>query len=177
MAKLIYALNQSLDGYIDHDAFAPPGIELFRHFIEHTRNSAAAIYGRVMYETMRYWDAEDPNWDADRRAYAQAWRVMPKWVVSRTLKAAGPNATLISDNVEAAIREVKKKLSGDIEIAGPALAHSLRDANLIDEYQIYLRPFVVGKGKTYFPGPRPKLRYVTSERIGEDALRLTYAPE
>ena len=70
MAKLIYALNQSLDGYVDHMEFAPDA-ELFRHFIEDVRASAGTIYGRNMYEVMRYWDDEQPGWEAPEREYAE----------------------------------------------------------------------------------------------------------
>ena len=84
MAKLIYALNQSLDGFVDHDAFAPEPA-LFRHFIDDVRNLAGMIYGRRMYEVMRYWDEDQADWDEAERAYAAAWTSRPKWVVSRTL--------------------------------------------------------------------------------------------
>jgi hypothetical protein len=94
MATLIFAMNQSLDGYVDHEAMAPSPA-LFRHWIENQRGLAGSIYGRRMYEIMRYWDDDDPSWDAERREFASVWRALPKWVVSRTLKAVGPNATLI----------------------------------------------------------------------------------
>ena len=176
MAKLVFGMNQSLDGYVDHMAFAP-GPKLFRHFIEEARGQAGSIYGREMYEIMRYWDDEHPEWDADRRAFAEAWRKQPKWVVSRTLESVGPNASLIGgDALENAIRALKDKRDGEIEVAGPKLAKSLTDLGLIDEYRIYLHPVVIGHGNPYFAGPRPPLRLVSSDRMGEDVLRLTYAP-
>src|SRR6187551_1264418 len=161
MAKLVFGMNQSLDGYVDHTAFAPSPT-LFRHFIEEVRGQAGSVYGGRMYEVMRYWDDDHPEWDADEHAFAAAWRKQPKWVVSRTLKSVGPNATLISDGLEGAIRKLKSERDGEIEVAGPTLAHSLTDLGLIDEYRIYLHPVVVGQGKTYFAGPRPRLRLVAS---------------
>ena len=175
MAKLVFGMNQSLDGYVDHDAFAP-GPALFRHFIEQTRGLIGSVYGRRMYEVMRYWDEDDPEWSADLRDYAAAWRRQPKWVVSRSLKSVGPNATLIGDDFEAMIRGLKAELDGEIEVAGPELAGSLTKLGLIDEYQIYLRPFVLGRGKPYFAAARPPLRLVASDLIGEDTIRLTYVP-
>ena len=175
MAKLVFGLNQSLDGYVDHDAFAP-GPELFRHFIEHVRGLAGSVYGRRMYEIMRYWDEDDPEWDAEMRDFATAWRSQPKWVVSRSLKSVGPNATLVADDVEAVIRELKARLAGEIEVAGPELARSLGDLGLVDEYRIYLHPVVLGRGKPFFAGPRPPLRLVASDLMGEDVIRLTYVP-
>ena len=175
MAKLVYALNQSLDGYVDHMAFAPDPA-LFRHFIDDVRGLAGSIYGRRMYEVMRYWDDEHPEWDAPRRDYAAAWRNRPKWVASRTLESVGPNATLLGEDLEAAVRELKARHEGVIEVSGPELAHALTQFGLVDEYRMYLHPGVLGGGKPYFAGPRPPLRLVASERIGEQVIRLTYVP-
>src|SRR5690349_12216283 len=174
MAKLVFGMNQSLDGYVDHTAFAPSPV-LFRHFIEQTQRQAGSVYGRQMYEVMRYWDDERPEWGAEEQAYAAAWRKQPKWVVSRTLKSVGPNATLVGEDLEGAIRGLKAERDGEIDVAGPTLAHSLTELGLIDEYRIYLHPVVLGHGKPYFAGPRPPLRLLTSERI-DDVLRLTYVP-
>ncbi len=175
MAKLVFSMNQSLDGYVDHEAFAPDPV-LFRHFVEQVGGLAGSIYGRRMYEIMRIWDEDLPEWDADMRAFAAAWRSQPKWVVSRTLTSVGPNATLVSDDLETAVAGLKARLVGEIEVAGPILAGSLTDLGLIDEYQIYLHPVVLGAGTPYFSGPRPPLRLTASERIGEAAIRLTYVP-
>jgi dihydrofolate reductase len=175
MARLVFGMNQSLDGYVDHTAFAP-GPTLFRHFIEEVRGQAGSVYGRRMYEVMRYWDDDDPAWDADGHAFAAAWRHAPKWVVSRSLTSVGPNATLVADDLEGAIRALKAERNGEIEVAGPALAHSLTQLGLIDEYRIYLHPVVLGQGKPFFAGPRPPLRLTAHERIDDDVIRLTYVP-
>jgi len=74
------------------------------------------------------------------------------------------------------MRTLKAERDGEIEVAGPALAHSLTELGLIDEYRIYLHPVVLGQGKPYFGGPRPALRLATSDRIGDDVLRLIYVP-
>jgi dihydrofolate reductase len=175
MAKLVFGMNQSLDGYVDHQAFAPDPV-LFRHFIEQVRGAAGSVYGRNLYEVMRYWDEDRPEWDAEGRDFAAAWRSQPKWVVSRSLKSVGPNATLVADDLEAAIRALKTEFAGEIEVGGPELARSLTDLGLIDEYRLYLHPVVLGRGKPFFAGPRPPLRLVASDRIGEDVIRLTYVP-
>ena len=175
MAKLVFGMNQSLDGYVDHMAFAPGPI-LFRHFIEEAREQAGSIYGRQMYEIMRYWDADHPEWDADEQAFANAWRKQPKWVVSRSLNSLGPNATLVANDLEGAIRRLKAQREGEFEVAGPTLAKSLTDLGLIDEYRIYLHPVVLGQGTPYFAAPRLPLRLMAHDPIGEDVIRLTYVP-
>lgn len=175
MAKLVFALNQSLDGYVDHTAFAPDSV-VFRHFIDDIGSLAGVVYGRCMYEVMHYWDDDLPEWNAPEREYAAAWRSRPKWVVSRTLTSVGPNATLVADDVENTIRDLKARLDGEIEVAGPALSGSLTDLGLIDEYRLYVHPVVLGCGKPFFAGPRPRLRLVATDRIGEDVIRLRYVP-
>ena len=175
MAKLVFGMNQSLDGYVDHTEFGPDA-RLFRHFIEEAQGQAGSVYGRRMYEIMRYWDDEHPEWSADEQAFAAAWRRQPKWVVSRSLKSVGPNATLVGKDLEAAIRALKAERDGEIEVAGPNLARTLSELGLIDEYRIYLHPVVLGQGQPYFAGPRPPLRLVSHDRIGDDVVRLTYVP-
>jgi dihydrofolate reductase len=175
MAKLVYGLNQSLDGYVEHTKFLPsPG--LFRHFTDYVRGVAGIVHGRRMYEVMRYWDDDQSDWDAEERDYAAVWRGKPKWVVSRSLKSVGPNATLVGDDLETAIGGLKAQFAGEIEVAGPELAQSLTDLGLIDEYRLYIHPVVLGHGKPFFAGPRPPLRLVASDLIVENVIRLTYVP-
>lgn len=175
MAKLVFGMNQSLDGYVDHMAFGPSPT-LFRHFIEEVKTQTGSLYGRKIYEIMSYWDEDHPEWDADRHAFAAAWRPQPKWVVSNTLTSVGPNATLVKGDLETAIRKLKADHDGEIEVAGPDLAQSLTDLGLIDEYRIYLHPVVLGQGTPYFKGARPALRLVSHDRIDDNVVRLTYAP-
>jgi dihydrofolate reductase len=171
MAELVFGMNQSLDGYVDHSAFAPSPT-LFRHFIEEARAQAGSLYGRKMYEIMRYWDDDHPEWDAEQHAFAAAWRAQPKWVVSRSSKSVGPNASLVEDDLEGAIRELKAERDGEIEVAGPDVAHGLTRLGLIDEYRIYLHPVVLGHGTPYFAGPRPPLRLVAHARVAEDVIKV-----
>ncbi|HMD59897.1 MAG TPA: dihydrofolate reductase family protein [Opitutaceae bacterium] len=176
MAKLVFEMNQSLDGYVDHLKMGPPRPELFRHFIERVRGLAGMVYGRRIYEIMCYWDKDQSDWDAGGREYAAVWRSKRKWVVSRSLKSVGPNATLVDNDIEAVLRGLKAQLAGEIEVAGPNLVGSLTDSGLIDEYRIYLHPVVLGSGNPYFAGPRPPLRLAASDLIVENVIRLTYVP-
>ena len=96
--------------------------------------------------------------------------------MSRSLKSVGPNATLVQNDVGTVLRELKVRLVGEIDVAGPDLARSLTDLGLVDEYRLYFRPFVLGDGTPFFAGPRPPLRLVANDSIGEDAIRLTYVP-
>jgi len=180
MGRLIFAAITSIDGYTvdasgSFDWAAPdPEVHAFVNDLE--RGIGTYLYGRRMYEIMRYWDEDQAEWDAPEREYAAAWQSKPKWVVSRTLKSVGPNASLIEGDLAAAIRGLKAQHEGEIEVAGPELAHSLTELGLVDEYRLYLHPVVLGHGKPFFAGPRPPLRLAASDRIGEKVIRLTYVP-
>ncbi len=175
MATLVFAMNQSLDGYVDHDGFAP-GPNLFRHFIGQTAGLSGSVYGRRMYEIMRYWDEDQDDWGPEEREYAVAWRKQPKWVASSTLTSVGPNATLIEGDLETFVRDLKTRIEGEVLVAGTLLADSVGRMGLIDQFQIYLHPVVLGAGKPFFAGARPPLRLSANEPIADGVIRLTYVP-
>src|SRR5262245_36053801 len=148
MGKLIFSMNISLDGYVDGLSgnldMPPPSPKLFSYWIETVRGHAGAVYGRRMYEVMRYWDDDHPEWTEPRREFALVWRKLPKWVVSSTLQDVGPNATLIAGDIEAQVRAFKARTEGTISVSGPQLAGLMTKLGLIDEYHLHLRPFVLG---------------------------------
>ena len=180
MGKLIFAMNVSLDGYVDgrsgHLEMPPPGPKLFNFWIENIRSLAATVYGRRMYEVMRYWDDDRPEWTDPYREFARAWRKLPKWVVSHTLPAVGPNATLIAGDIELQIRALKARTAGTISVSGPQLAGLMTTLGLIDEYHLCVRPYVLGQGKPYFHAARPPLRLISTERIDDATVHLAYEP-
>jgi dihydrofolate reductase len=180
MGKLVFGMSQSLDGYVDDVAgglvLPPPDVALFRHFTDWVRGVAGSLYGRRIYEVMRYWDEDRPEWGVAEQDFAAAWRAQPKWVVSRSLHSVGANTTLVGDDVEAFVHRLKAEIEGEIEVAGPELAGHLTKLGLIDEYRLYFRPVVLGGGKPFFAGARPLLRLIASDPVGEDAVRLTYVP-
>ncbi|RYE08437.1 MAG: dihydrofolate reductase [Hyphomicrobiales bacterium] len=180
MARLTYGLLQSLDGYVSGVEGGPelpmPGDTLNAYFSQQLRQVTGSLYGRRMYEIMRYWDKDEAEQDPAGREFAMAWRAKPKWVVSRTLKSVGPNATLVSEDMAGFVRRLKAEHEGEIEVAGPELAASLSALGLIDEYHLYVRAVVLGGGKPFFAGPVPPLRFVAAEELGEDCVKLVYAP-
>src|SRR5262245_30691233 len=94
MAKLVYGLMQSLDGYVDHMKLGPPSPAVSRHFMELVRNQSGLVYGRVTYEIMRYWDEDSADWDAEDRDFAAVWRSQPKWVAFPFVQASESGVTL-----------------------------------------------------------------------------------
>lgn len=180
MAKLILGMNVSLDGYVDdlggNLVMPPPSPELFRYWIETVRGHAGAVYGRRMYETMRYWDDDHDDWTEPLQAFADAWRKVPKWVVSSTLKSVGPNAMLITGDIEAQVRDLKARTDGTISVSGPQIAGLMTRFGLIDEYHLFLRPFVLGEGKPFFHAARPPLRLISNELVDDVTVRVAYKP-
>jgi dihydrofolate reductase len=175
MAKLVFEMNVSLDGYVDHLKM-PTNHDLYLHWVERAQSLTGSLYGRHVYGLMQYWDEDQADWNEGRNAFAVAWRKQAKWVVSRSLTSVGPNATVINDDIEAQVRKLKSEQSGEIAVAGPKLAQSLTDLGLIDEYRLYFHPYVLGSGTPFFAGPRPPLRFIGIDRFGGDVIRLSYVP-
>lgn len=165
MANVVFGMMQSLDGYVAGVAggpqLPPPGIALHRYFNEYVRGLAGILYGRRMYEVMRYWDEDRAEWEDVEHDFAAAWRAQPKWVASRSLKSVGPNATLIGDDVQAFVRRLKATLEGEVDVAGPDLAGSLTDLGLIDEYRLstFDRSCLAAASRT---SPAPVRRSISS---------------
>ncbi|ESQ77207.1 dihydrofolate reductase family protein [Asticcacaulis sp. AC402] len=180
MAKLILAMNISLDGYVDDLAgnlvMGPPSPDLFRYWIETVRSHSGVFYGRRMYEVMRYWDDDHPEWTAPLQEFAVAWRNLPKWVVSGTLSAVGPNATLVTGDIAARVRDLKARTQGTLSVSGPQLAGLMTRLGLIDEYHMLLRPFVLGQGKPFFHEGRPPLRLMSTAQVDDATVHLVYEP-
>ena len=114
MGRLIFAMAQSLDGYVAavNGALEPPlhspDAALFRHFTDFESSLAGGLYGRRLYEIMRYWDEDQPEWSVLQHEFATAWRAHPKWVASRSLKSVGPNATLVDRGLEELVHSLTK---------------------------------------------------------------------
>jgi dihydrofolate reductase len=175
MARFVMGMNVSLDGFVDHDRMAPDST-LFRYWIDAVKQTETVLYGRKVYELMRYWEPDQPGWGDAEHEFAQAWRAQKKWVVSRSLTGVGPNATLISDDIEATIRALKTRHPGQVDVSGTILAQSLADWGLMDEYQLCIHPVTLGSGKPFFASPRPRLQFLGSDMVSESVIRLRYAP-
>ena len=179
MAELVYGMMQSLDGYISGEESGPqlpfPSEALHQYFNDSTRALAGTLYGRRMYEIMRYWDEDQPDWGEVERDFADAWRGVPKTVVSRTLTAVGPNASLLAGELGPVVSALKASTTGTIEVAGAELAAGLSQLGLIDEYRLFLMPVVMGGGKPFFAAAAvPDLTLVGVEQLPQETVLLRY---
>lgn len=182
MGNVIFGMNTSVDGYVAGPSGGPedmpaPGDELHQYFNDLQRSAALSLYGRELYTVMQYWDTDDPNWNAVEEEFATVWRATPKVVVSTTLTEVGPNATLVSEDVDAELRRIVAATDGEIDVGGPTLAATLSRLGLIDEYRIYQRPLVLGGGKPFFPAETPiDLSLLDVEMLPDDTVLLRYQP-
>ncbi|MEK0314681.1 dihydrofolate reductase family protein [Cohnella sp. 56] len=158
MAKLIYANNISLDGYIEDERgnfdWGISNDETYAFWTGFQRPIGTFLYGRRLYENMVYWETADAGSDQPeiKQEFARTWRAAEKIVYSRTLQAVSSASTRIEREFDAeAIRRLKESSVADISIGGPELAGQAMSAGLIDECHLLLNPIVLGGGKRALP--------------------------
>jgi dihydrofolate reductase len=182
MAKLIYSAIASLDGYVaDEDGkfdWAAPDEEVHSFVNDLERPVGTYLYGRRMYEVMVYWEnahtvADEPPVAQD---YAEIWRAADKIVYSKTLKSVSSASTRIEQDFDPeAVRELKARAERDISVGGPDLAAQAIRAGLVDEYQLFVTPIVVGGGTQALPDDvRVELELLDERRFGNGVVYLRY---
>lgn len=178
---LIYSMITSLDGYIaDADGkfdWGAPDEEVFAFLNDLQRGIGTHLYGRRMYEVMVYWETVPLDGQSPAaRDWAAIWRSVDKIVYSTTLREVSSARTRIEPRFDPeAVRALKQH--GDVSIAGPALAAAAMRAGLVDEYQLFVTPLVVGGGTAVFPdGIRAGLDLVDQRRFGNGVVYLRYRP-
>ncbi len=183
MRSVIYSMNVSLDGYIvDADGsfdWTVPEPELFRFVTDETRELAAYVMGRRLYETMLYWETaeQDPSLDEDAREWAAIWNPLPKLVFSTTLSAVEGNARLATGGLAEEVERLRAAPGdGDIAIGGATLAGEAARLGLIDEYRPRVCPVLVGGGIPFYPRSerRVALQLVESRTFGSGTVCLRY---
>jgi dihydrofolate reductase len=183
MAKLIYSSIASLDGYIeDRDGnfgWAEPDEEAHTFMNDLARPVGTHLYGRRMYETMAVWETDPALADHSdvTRDFAQIWQAADKIVYSKTLEEAVTSRTRTERDFDPeAIRRMKDSAESDLIVGGPGLAaHALR-AGLVDEFQLFVAPIVVGGGKQSLPDDvRLKLELLEQRRFGNGMVYLRYS--
>lgn len=158
MRSVTYAMNVSLDGYIvGPDGtfdWSAPDEQVFRFWIDETRELGVHLLGRRLYETMLYWESADQNASLDDsdREWTAIWKRLPKVVFSRTLSEVQGNARLASGGLAEEIERLRAEPGeGDIAIGGATLAAEAAASGLIDEYRAMVYPVLVGGGIPFFP--------------------------
>ena len=180
MGKIIVSAGVSADGFYegpDRDiSWHRVDDELHRHMNAKLATMSAFLMGRVNYELMEsVWPTadENPEFDESMQEFAPIWRDIPKVVYSRTLEQVGANATLVREVVPDEVREIAAR--GDAVVGGADLATSFQRLGLIDEYQVYVMPVVIGSGRRLFPDDHIDLRLEEARPFGNGVVLLRYA--
>jgi dihydrofolate reductase len=182
VAELIYSAITSLDGYVADEEgnfdWAAPDDEVHAFVNDLERPIGTYLYGRRMYEVMRYWEtahtvADQPSTVRD---YAELWRAADKVVYSKTLQEATTARTRIERDFDPqAIREMKATADRDLSVGGPGLAARAIEAGLVDEFLRFVAPIVVGGGTRWLPeGVRIELELGDERRFGGGVVFLRY---
>jgi len=182
MAKLIYSTITSLDGYVadeegDFD-WAAPDEEVHAFVNDLERKVGTYLYGRRMYEVMRYWETAHTLTDQPpfMRDYAQIWRAADKVVYSTTLETVSSARTRIERDFDPeVIRRMKERAERDISVGGPDLAAQALEAGLVDELHLFVAPIVVGGGKrSLAENVRLELELLDERRFEGGMVHLHY---
>jgi len=183
MPKIVLMMNVSLDGYIEgpgHDiSWHQVDEELHQHFNDTIRKLGGLLSGRRTYELMAsYWPTadSDPRASAATAEYAGIWRDIPKVVYSRTLQRAGWNTTVARDVVPEEVRALKERSGADLWLGGAGIGAEFLRRGLVDAYQVYVHPALVGHGTKLFPEAdiAASLRLVEDRVFGNGVALLRY---
>jgi dihydrofolate reductase len=180
MRKLIYSMSVSLDGFIaggDGEIdWSAPDEELHRFHNERVREIGAHLCGRRLYETMVYWETAEENPSASdyELEFARIWKGLPKIVFSKTLQKVEGDARLVRDGLADEVAKLKEQPGKDLAVGGAGLASTFIRLGLVDEYQLFVAPVVLGGGTPYFPAleERINLELVETRTFGS---RVVYA--
>jgi len=182
MRKLIYSMTVSLDGFIaDPNGeidWSVPDEELHRFHNQRVREIGAHLLGRRLYEVMLYWETAEENPAASdyELEFARIWKAIPRIVFSKTLEKVEGNARLVRDDVAGEVARLKQEPGKDLAVGGAGLASTLIDLGLVDEYQLFVSPVVLGGGTPFFP-PLEKainLELVETRTFDSPAVYLRY---
>ena len=180
MRKVLYGLNVSLDGYYEDINgsidWSVPDAELFSHFVDLEKEVEVHLYGRKLYETMNYWRPAGQNFDKLELEYAKCWNRNPNVVFSRTLETVAPNDRLVRDNIAEEVNKLKSGPGKYMAVGGGDIASTFIKLGLIDEYRVYLRPIVLGKGKPMFQSLTKNLplKFIDSKTFDSGVVLLRY---
>jgi dihydrofolate reductase len=182
MAKLIYAAISSLDGYVaDAEGkfdWSAPDQEVHRFVNDLERPIGTHLYGRRMYEVMRYWETAPTGNDepSAEQEYAKIWQTADKIVYSKSLERASTGKTRIEREFDPeAIQQFKAAAARDISVSGPTLAAQALKLGLVDECHLFLSPIVVGGGNPALPdNVRLVFELLDERRFSNGVVHLHY---
>jgi len=183
MRRLIYSMTVSLDGFIAGPdgaiGWSAPDEELFRFHTQRVRETGVQLCGRRLYETMLYWEtAQESSLPEEHVEFAQIWKALPKVVFSTTLESVVGNARLARAGLADEVARLKEQSGKDIDVGGAGLARACIELGLIDEWQLFVSPVLLGGGTPYVPplDETISLELVETQTFGGRVVYLRYRP-
>ncbi len=184
MGRLIYAMNVTLDGFMEgpeHDlSWSDVDDEVHMWFSNRMREIGASLYGRRLYETMSYWPTaeSDPNATPVTLDFARVFNATPRFVFSNSLTEVHHNSRLVHGDVGDILADIRREIDGDLEVGGANLAAQFVERGLVDVYQLIVHPVSIGVGTPFFPKlSQPlRLRLTETQRFESGVVVLTYVP-
>lgn len=182
MRKAIYSTMVSLDGFVEGSNRNIDWIlideELHTFVNNQHREIDTFLFGRRMYEVMLYWETadKDPSNPAYVLEFARIWKNIHKIVFSKTLERAQGNATLNRGDIAKEIVKLKAQPGKTMSVGGAAIASTLMRLNLIDEYQLFINPVILGSGTSMFPmlDNKINLRLIETQTFHSGVVFLRY---
>ncbi len=180
MAKLIAAINMTLDGYCDHTAGIADD-EIHQHYADLISSAGTMLYGRITYQLMEYWKTVVANPTGNKAIdhFAVVMDNIPKIVFSHTLQQVNwESARLAKSDIKEVVFELKQQAGKDILVGSPGLIVALTQLNLIDEYQLCVHPVIAGNGLPLFKGINEKtiLKLIKTKPFNGGQIILYYEP-
>ena len=182
MRKLVFSMTASLDGFVKDPRggidWSAPDEELHRFHNDRVRGTGVQLLGRRLYEEMTYWDTvhEDPSAPDYMLEFARIWQALPKIVFSTTLERVQGNARLATRGLADEVAELKAQPGGDLAVGGAELAAACIRLGLVDEFQLFVSPVVLGGGTPFFPAldQRVDLELLETRTFGSRVVFLRY---
>ena len=181
MRNLIYAINITLDGCVDH---TPQSVddEKMEYFTQLTREAGVQVFGRKTYQLMvPYWPdvLKNPSETKADIEFARAFDSIPKVVFSRTLdRAEDKNTRIVRTNLRDEILKLKQEQGKSILVGGVDIPSQLIELDLVDEYLFVVGPIIAGKGRRLMEGvnlqEKLQLKLVESKIFKSGAVALRY---
>ena len=157
-----------------------PDDELHRFHNQRVLELGAHLCGRRLYEVMLYWETADqePSASETELEFARIWKDLPKIVFSRTLEEVEGNDRLATGDVAEEVARLKGQPGKDLAVGGAGLASTCIELGLVDEYQLFVYPVILGGGTPFFPplDERVDLELVETRTFGSRVVYARYRP-